>query len=199
MLAPRGLDCPIFRHAGEDPHDPTVGLINGGLSIPANLLRTDVFDRVTDQVLQLLKEQIPRVDQPIHALLLVEGFAGSEHLKQCAEQQFGKSVPFIARLSGADTAKLRSATQYGLAKRSLVSMVMCILPRQRLTTKFCRFSESPSVTATPPYPNLRTPTNPNWLIDFSFIATLYTSDSMRYTDEDEILELCKWPVDLTSC
>jgi hypothetical protein len=37
--------------------------------------------------------------------------------------------------------------------------------------------------------------------DSSFIATLYTSDSdklMRYTDEGETNELCKWTVDLSS-
>ena len=37
--------------------------------------------------------------------------------------------------------------------------------------------------------------------DSEFIATLYTSDSdkiMRYTDEGETNELCKWTVDLSS-
>jgi hypothetical protein len=37
--------------------------------------------------------------------------------------------------------------------------------------------------------------------DSSFVATLYTSDSdkmMRYTDEGETNELCKWTVDLSS-
>jgi len=38
-------------------------------------------------------------------------------------------------------------------------------------------------------------------IDSSFVAVLYTSDSdklMRYTDEGETTELCKWTVDLSS-
>ncbi|KAJ2915337.1 hypothetical protein MD484_g5072, partial [Candolleomyces efflorescens] len=232
----------------EDPHDPSVGLVNGQLSIPGNLLRREVFDPVVDQVIQLLEEQLAKVDQPIHALLLVGGFAGSEYLKQRVEQQFGKQIPFIARPPDADTATLRGAAQYGLAKRTLVSTVICprsyimkvklpaeqedwlkrpayiknndagvsicenryvwfwlfmledvervvrverlqylvskgaiIRKGQRLTTKFCKFSQSPS--------------------DSSFVATLFTSDSdkiMRYTDEGEILELCKWTVDLTS-
>jgi len=34
------------------------------------------------QVVQLIEEQLSRVDQPVHALLLVGGFAGSEYLKQ---------------------------------------------------------------------------------------------------------------------
>lgn len=34
----------------QDPHDPTVGLINGELVIPGNLLRREVFDPVVGQV-----------------------------------------------------------------------------------------------------------------------------------------------------
>jgi hypothetical protein len=34
----------------EDSHDPSVGLINGELSIPGNLLRREVFDPVVNQV-----------------------------------------------------------------------------------------------------------------------------------------------------
>ena len=34
----------------DDPHDPSVGLINGQLSIPGNLLRREVFDPVINEV-----------------------------------------------------------------------------------------------------------------------------------------------------
>jgi hypothetical protein len=34
----------------EDPDDPQVGLVNGELSIPGNLLRREVFDPVVNQV-----------------------------------------------------------------------------------------------------------------------------------------------------
>lgn len=34
----------------EDPHDPSVGLINGQLAIPGNLLRREVFDPVVNEV-----------------------------------------------------------------------------------------------------------------------------------------------------
>ncbi|KAG2006050.1 hypothetical protein CC2G_002398 [Coprinopsis cinerea AmutBmut pab1-1] len=111
----------------EDPHDPSVGLINGQLSIPGNLLRREVFDPVVNEVLQLIEDQLAKVDQPIHALLLVGGFAGSEYLKQRVEAQFQNRIRTIARPPDADTATLRGAAQYGLAKRSLVSTV--IAPR----------------------------------------------------------------------
>ncbi|KAK1232190.1 hypothetical protein PQX77_004671 [Marasmius sp. AFHP31] len=212
----------------EDPNDPSVGLIDGQLSIPGALLRREVFDPVIEQVLGLIEEQLRKVDQRIDALLLVGGFAGSEYLKQRVEEQFSSRIRVIARPADADTATLRGAARYGLAQRPLVSSV--IAPRsyimkvklpadqedwqkrpayiknndagypicenrlqylvqkgaiirkgQRLATKFCKFSQS--------------------VQDSSFVAVLYTSDSdraMRYTDEGETTELCKWTVDLSS-
>ncbi|KAF5375362.1 hypothetical protein D9615_008000 [Tricholomella constricta] len=212
----------------EDPDDPSVGLVNGQLSVPGNLLRREVFDPVVGEVLQLIEEQIRRLDQRIDALLLVGGFAGSEYLKQRVEEQFSSRIKVIARPADADTATLRGAAQYGLARRPLVSSV--IAPRsyimkvklpadqedwlkrpayiknndagvpicenrlqylvskgailrkgQRLTTKFCKFSQTTQ--------------------DSTFVAVLYTSDTeriMRYTDEGETSELCKWTVDLSS-
>ncbi|KAF9480618.1 actin-like ATPase domain-containing protein [Pholiota conissans] len=212
----------------EDPHDPSVGLVNGELAIPGILLRREVFDPVVNEVLELIEEQLRRVDQPIHALLLVGGFAGSEYLKQRVHDQFSSRIRVIARPPDADTATLRGAATYGLARRPLVSSV--IAPRsylmkvklpaeqddwlkrpayiknnnagvpicenrlqylvskgailrkgQRLTTKFCKYSQNPS--------------------DSTFVATLFTSEAdkiMRYTDEGETDELCKWTVDLSS-
>ena len=34
----------------DDPDDPSVGLINGELAVPGNLLRREVFDPVVEQV-----------------------------------------------------------------------------------------------------------------------------------------------------
>lgn len=212
----------------DDPDDPSVGLVNGELAIPGNLLRREVFDPVVNQVLELLEEQLRRVDQHIDALLLVGGFSGSEYLFKRVETQFSPRIKVIARPSDADTATCRGAAQYGLARRPLVSSV--IAPRsyimkvklpaepedwqkrpayikvnnagvnicenrlqylvtkgailrkgQRVQTKFCKFSQNAQ--------------------DRLFVAVLYTSDSdkiMRYTDEGETIELCKWTVDLSN-
>ncbi|KAI0282749.1 hypothetical protein BGY98DRAFT_953377 [Russula aff. rugulosa BPL654] len=64
----------------EDPDDPRVGLVNGELSIPGNLLRHEVFDPVVNQALELIEEQMKNVNQRIDALLLVGGFSGSGYL-----------------------------------------------------------------------------------------------------------------------
>ncbi|CAE6398596.1 unnamed protein product [Rhizoctonia solani] len=212
----------------EDPDDMAVGLINGELTIPGALLRTEVFDPVITEVLQLIEEQLSKCNQPIHALLLVGGFSGSEYLFKRVDQQFGSRISVIARPADADTATCRGAARYGLSNRALVSSV--IAPRayimkvklpadaedwqkrpayisqnnagvsicenrlqylvqkgailrkgQRVKTKFCKFSQGPQ--------------------DSTFVAVLYTSDServMRYTDEGETTELCKWTVDLST-
>jgi len=44
----------------EDPDDPRVGLVNGELSIPGNLLRQEVFDPVVNQVLHLSRTPCAR-------------------------------------------------------------------------------------------------------------------------------------------
>ncbi|KAF9048041.1 actin-like ATPase domain-containing protein [Hymenopellis radicata] len=212
----------------EDPNDVSVGLVDGQLSIPGALLRREVFDPVVEQVLALIEEQTRKIDQRIDALLLVGGFAGSEYLKQRVEERFSSRIKVIARPVDADTATLRGAARYGLARKPLVSSV--IAPRsyimkvklpadqedwqkrpayiktndagvhicenrlqylvqkgailrkgQRLTTQFCKFSQTNQ--------------------DSAFVAVMYTSESdriMRYTDEGETTELCKWTVDLSS-
>ncbi|KZT37177.1 hypothetical protein SISSUDRAFT_1071277 [Sistotremastrum suecicum HHB10207 ss-3] len=210
----------------EDPDDPSVGLVNGDLAIPGNLLRREVFDPVVHQVLNLIEDQSKKVNQQIDALLLVGGFSGSDYLFKKVEERFASRIRVIARPSDADTATLRGAAQYGLARRPLVSSV--IAPRsyimkvklpaeaedmqkrpayirendagvpicenrlqylvakgailrkgQRVKTKLCKFSATAA--------------------DRTFVAVLYTSDSdrlMRYTDEGETQELCRWTVDL---
>ncbi|KAK7440018.1 hypothetical protein VKT23_017271 [Stygiomarasmius scandens] len=111
----------------DDPNDPSVGLVDGQLSIPGVLLRREVFDPVVEQVLTLLEEQLNKTNQRIDALLLVGGFAGSEYLKQRIEEMFSSRIRVIARPADADTATLRGAARYGLARRPLVSSV--IAPR----------------------------------------------------------------------
>ena len=39
----------------QDPHDPSVGLINGELAIPGNLIRREVFDPVVNQVVSVVR------------------------------------------------------------------------------------------------------------------------------------------------
>ncbi|RXW12910.1 hypothetical protein EST38_g12944 [Candolleomyces aberdarensis] len=98
-----------------DPRDPTVGPINGQLDTGQFTPKRSPLT-CHRSVHQLLKDQPARADQPIHALLVVGGFAGSEYMKQHAGERLRKLVTFIARPPAADTATLRSAAQQRLAR-----------------------------------------------------------------------------------
>ncbi|KAI9057551.1 actin-like ATPase domain-containing protein [Trametes sanguinea] len=108
----------------EDPDDPAVGLVNGEVTIPGNLLRREVFEPVVDEVLELIEAQTRKVDQRLDALLLVGGFSGSEYLYRKVQERFSSRIGVIARPPDCDTATLRGAAKYGLARRPLVSSVV---------------------------------------------------------------------------
>ncbi|KAF7297155.1 FAD-binding PCMH-type domain-containing protein [Mycena indigotica] len=106
--------------------DPPVGLVNGQLGIPGRLLRQMVFDPVVDEVIRLIEKQLA-ASPPIDALLLVGGFSGSAYLKTRIEDRLHGKILTIARPPDCDTATLRGAAHYGLARRPLVSQL--IVPR----------------------------------------------------------------------
>ncbi|RXW14951.1 hypothetical protein EST38_g10899 [Candolleomyces aberdarensis] len=104
-------------------------------------------------------------------------------------QQFRKRTSSIARPPDADIATLSGAARYGLSKRSLVSTIIC--PRSYVM----EFQPAEQEDW------LKLPMYVSFGYYSSFIVALYTSNSdniMRITDEGEILEPCKWTVDLTS-
>ncbi|KAJ7777521.1 actin-like ATPase domain-containing protein [Mycena maculata] len=110
----------------EDPDDPSVGLINGQLAIPGRLLREAVFDPVVDEVLDLITKQLA-ASPTIDALMLVGGFSGSAYLKARIEEKFSSQIRTLARPPDSDTATLRGAARYALARRPLVSQL--VVPR----------------------------------------------------------------------
>ncbi|KAI0656294.1 actin-like ATPase domain-containing protein [Cubamyces menziesii] len=209
----------------EDPDDPAVGLINGEVTIPGNLLRREVFDPVVNEVLELIEAQTKKVDQRLDALLLVGGFSASEYLFRKVQEHFQARIRVIARPSDCDTATLRGAAQYGLARRPLVSSV--VAPRSYML-KVKLPAEPEDWLKRPGYirendAGVAICENRQYLVakgailrkgqrlktmfckfsqtpsDRMFVAVLYTSDSdkiMRYTDEGEIMELCQWTIDL---
>ncbi|KAF8150922.1 actin-like ATPase domain-containing protein [Crassisporium funariophilum] len=211
----------------EDPDDPAVGLINGELVIPGNMLRREVFDPVITLVLGHIARQLRKTDERVKALLLIGGFAGNDYLFQRIKDEFQDQIQTIVRPPDADTSALRGAVMHGMTeplisrviaphsyimkvrlpaeqqdhtarpayiKQSASGLTLCekrlkylvrkgvILRKgERIITKFSKWSQS--------------------IKDGQFVAMLYTSDSpkvMRYTDEGNLEELCKWSVDLTS-
>ena len=108
----------------DDTEDPDIGLENGELSIPGNLLRTRVFDPVIADVIALLEDQLNRTPAPVEAILLVGGFSACEYLLRKIREKFAPRVRTIARPTDADTATCRGACEYGLSRRELVSNVV---------------------------------------------------------------------------
>jgi len=212
----------------EDPHDPSVGLVNGELAIPGNLLRREVFDPVISEVLHLIEEQSRRIDQTIDALLLVGGFAGSEYLFQRVKRQFGSRIKVIACPADADTATARGAAQYGLAGKSLVTTVIsprAYLMKVKLPADLEDWQKRPAYIRDNNAGVSICENRLQYLVhkgailrkgqrvrtkfckfsqngqDTTFVAIMYTSDIdkvMRYTDEGATEELCKWTVDIGS-
>ncbi|POY72841.1 hypothetical protein BMF94_4096 [Rhodotorula taiwanensis] len=102
----------------EDSHDPSVGLEYGELAIPGKMLKTEVFDPIIDQVLELLSTQIAKIGHTsLDAIILVGGFSASEYLYTRVRQAFGADVPVVVRPQDCDTATLRGAARYGLGLR----------------------------------------------------------------------------------
>ncbi|KAJ2932526.1 hypothetical protein H1R20_g4511, partial [Candolleomyces eurysporus] len=152
----------------EGAHDPTFGLISGQLSISGNLFRRQVYTSVIDQFSNYPKSNSLKSNS-LYTL------AANEHSKQrveCCAVRVGEEE------FGFDGypyfSKATSHDQVLVRLLANFPPVLCA----ELFAMLSKISQSPS--------------------DSSFVATLYTSGNMRYTDEDEILEMCKWTVDLVS-
>ncbi|GAA6044092.1 hypothetical protein JCM8097_000207 [Rhodosporidiobolus ruineniae] len=136
-------DVAIFRFNCfnvEDSHDPAVGLEFGELAIPGKVLKTEVFDPVIEQVLDLISNQMARVPERLDAIVMIGGFSASEYLYTRVRQAFGATVPVIVRPQDCDTATLRGAAKYGLGlKMGKGAVSSVIAPRS-----YCMKSKLPA-------------------------------------------------------
>ncbi|GAA5899591.1 hypothetical protein JCM6882_001158 [Rhodosporidiobolus microsporus] len=124
----------------EDSHDPAVGLEFGELAIPGKVLKTEVFDPVIEQVLDLISAQMSRVPERLDAIVMIGGFSASEYLYTRVRQAFGATVPVIVRPQDCDTATLRGAARYGLGlKMGKGAVSSVIAPRS-----YCMKSKLPA-------------------------------------------------------
>ncbi|BGP19763.1 hypothetical protein JCM10213_003609 [Rhodosporidiobolus nylandii] len=125
----------------EDSHDPSVGLEFGELAISGKTLKTEVFDPVIEQVLDLISTQIAKMGhEPLSAIIMVGGFSASEYLYTRVRQAFGATVPVIVRPQDCDTATLRGAARYGLGlKMGKGAVSSVIAPRS-----YCMKSKLPA-------------------------------------------------------
>ncbi|GAA5899544.1 hypothetical protein JCM6882_001146 [Rhodosporidiobolus microsporus] len=124
----------------EDSHDPAVGLKFGELAIPGKVLKTEVFDPIIEQVLDLISAQMSHVPERLDAIVMIGGFSASEYLYTRVQQAFGATVPVIVRPQDCDTATLRGAARYGLGlKMGKGAVSSVIAPRS-----YCMKSKLPA-------------------------------------------------------
>jgi len=94
-------------------------------------------------------------------------------VKLPAEEEDKRRRPAYIRENDAGVQICENRLQYLVVKGAILRK------GQRLKTKFCKFSANAN--------------------DRTFVADLYTSETdqiLRYTDEGQIQDLCKWTVDL---
>ncbi|KAG8705825.1 hypothetical protein FRC09_002740 [Ceratobasidium sp. 395] len=208
--------------------DPSIGLINGKLTIRGAWLRAKVFDPIIAEVLQLIEAQLVRFAGKVDALMLVGGFSHSEYLLKQVNNRFGSRIGLIARPVDIDTAVCRGAARCGLMDYESVPVVIApraymirgsqpVEPEDRqkrpqfirqnkagaevcqnrlryLVRKGASVRKGKSIV-------LKLRKLSKSLDDSVFAGTLYTSDSdrdMRYADEEGVLQMCIFKVDLSS-
>lgn len=79
----------------EDPDDPSVGLINGELAIPGNLLRREVFDPVVKQVRPRCTLPISRVTCTQNALSTLTPIESNTFAEYARIFMLGSATPHL--------------------------------------------------------------------------------------------------------
>ncbi|KAG8702172.1 hypothetical protein FRC09_004916 [Ceratobasidium sp. 395] len=192
------------------------------------LPRSLVFDPIIAEVLQLIEAQLVQFAGKVDALMLVGGFSHSEYLLKQVNNRFESRIGLIARPVDIDTAVCRGAARCGLMDYEPVPVVIApraymirgsqsVEPEDRqkrpqfirqnkagaevcqnrlryLVRKGASVRKGKSIV-------LKLRKLSKSLDDSVFAGTLYTSDSdygMRYADEEGVLQMCIFKVDLSS-
>ncbi|RUP51244.1 hypothetical protein BC936DRAFT_149272 [Jimgerdemannia flammicorona] len=103
--------------------DEKIGLEDGVLRLPASELKTEVFDPVILQVLELMEQQISQVPGRLDAIFLVGGFGSSDYLYDRVRAQFDARVRKIAAPPRGELAVVRGAVYFGLNPRVVTSKI----------------------------------------------------------------------------
>ncbi|KAF9511772.1 hypothetical protein BS47DRAFT_1486686 [Hydnum rufescens UP504] len=171
---PVHLDEASLAHFNAVLDDPAVGLHNGELVIPGDVLRREVFDPIIKEVLHSIATHV-----------------------QASHNQFGPSIGSIIRPADGDVALCRGGARFGIG--SLVSSVIqpqnvfrhmvlveYIVRRGAIVTKGSRSELRLRKFCSSQY-------------DRTFDLVLYTStgdQTRRYFDEEGGEELCRCRIDL---
>ncbi|KAI1302181.1 hypothetical protein EDD11_005647 [Mortierella claussenii] len=102
----------------EDLNDPDIGLEDGVLCVPVEEMKSEVFEPVISDVLDLVQKQLHQ-SQTCHAIFLVGGFGSSRYLEERIRQEFSHLVSLIAVPQRPELAVVRGAVYAGLNTKTI--------------------------------------------------------------------------------
>ncbi|KAI1297011.1 hypothetical protein EDD11_007266 [Mortierella claussenii] len=102
----------------EDLNDPDIGLEEGVLCIPVEEMKSEVFEPVISDVLDLIQKQLHQ-SQSCNAIFMVGGFGSSRYLEERVRQEFSHLVGLIAVPQRPELAVVRGAVYAGLNTKTI--------------------------------------------------------------------------------
>ncbi|KAG0368676.1 hypothetical protein BGZ54_001435 [Gamsiella multidivaricata] len=102
----------------EDLNDPDIGLEDGVLCVPVEEMKSEVFEPVISDVLDLIQKQLHQ-SQVCNAIFMVGGFGSSRYLEERVRQEFSHLVGLIAVPQRPELAVVRGAVYAGLNTKTI--------------------------------------------------------------------------------
>ncbi|KAG0196930.1 hypothetical protein BGX28_009539 [Mortierella sp. GBA30] len=103
----------------EDLNDPEIGLEEGVLCVPVEEMKSEVFEPVISDVLDLIQKQLHQSQQKCSAIFMVGGFGSSRYLEERVRQEFSHLVELIAVPQRPELAVVRGAVYAGLNTKTI--------------------------------------------------------------------------------
>ncbi|GAA5810232.1 hypothetical protein MFLAVUS_011021 [Mucor flavus] len=103
-------------------NNAAIGLEEGMLCLTANELRTDVFEPVVKEVLNLIEDQLVKAGS-LQAVFLVGGFGSSNYLFERVQNEFGSRIGLVAVPPRCELAVVRGAVYFGLNPRIVTTRI----------------------------------------------------------------------------
>ncbi|KAF9412390.1 hypothetical protein BGZ94_001047 [Podila epigama] len=102
----------------EDLNDPGIGLEEGVLCVPVEEMKSEVFEPVISDVLDLIQKQLHQ-SQNCNAIFLVGGFGSSRYLEKRVREEFSHLVNLVAVPQRPELAVVRGAVYAGLNTKTI--------------------------------------------------------------------------------
>lgn len=103
-------------------NNPAIGLEEGMLCLTAAELKSEVFEPVVKEVLNLIEDQLVKAGS-LQAVFLVGGFGSSNYLFERVQNEFGSRIGLVAVPPRCELAVVRGAVYFGLDPRIVTTRI----------------------------------------------------------------------------